>query len=334
MAVSLPNEHQVAFYTSPDLKHWTRLSTFGPAGATDGQWECPDLLRVPAADGHRSLWALKVGLNPGAPQGGSGEQYFLGTFDGKQFTQSTEPGAHGWTDYGKDSYCAISYNHLPTVERPTLLGWMNNWQYADKLPTSPWRGQMTLARRLTLLHDSAGVALAQEPVIAPTRQGSGIAMTKTLRGSQSSAALVQTDAPAELTLRFDPAGAQSFGVRLYSDAEHWTEIGFDRATMRFYVDRTRSGAEVASGFLMRTEAPLVEGRPFDVHLVVDRSSIEAFAQSGTIAMTNLIYPGSTHIRLQLFRGEGKGTLRVTGRSWKLRSIWNDLATQHMQKSGD
>ena len=29
MAVALPDGHQVVFFTSPDLKHWTKLSTFG-----------------------------------------------------------------------------------------------------------------------------------------------------------------------------------------------------------------------------------------------------------------------------------------------------------------
>ena len=88
MAVSLPKEHKVRLYSSPNLKQWTQLSDFGPAGDTAGDWECPDLLRIPSSTGKTSIWALKVGLNPGAPQGGSGEQYFLGSFDGKAFTQS------------------------------------------------------------------------------------------------------------------------------------------------------------------------------------------------------------------------------------------------------
>ncbi len=47
MAVSLPNDHKVRFYGSPDLKHWTQLSEFGPAGAAGGQWECPELFELP-----------------------------------------------------------------------------------------------------------------------------------------------------------------------------------------------------------------------------------------------------------------------------------------------
>jgi fructan beta-fructosidase len=319
MAVALPKERQVAFYRSPDLKEWTRLGTYGPDGATEGVWECPDLLRVATKDGRSRMWALKVGLNPGSLQGGSGEQYFLGSFDGRTFTRSSEAGSHGWTDYGKDSYCAISYNHLPMGERPTLLGWMSNWDYAKHLPTSPWRGQMTLARRVTLLRDRDGLSLAQEPVIAGMRDGAGVAIAKTLPGRDGAADLTKTMAPAELELKFDPADAKSFGVRIYSDAGHWTEVGFDRAGMRFYVDRTHSGLEVAKGFLGRTEAPLAAHRPFDLHLVIDRSSVEAFAQSGTISMTNLIFPPGGQIEVRLLRQGGERTLKVTGRSWRLRS---------------
>ncbi|WP_433969295.1 hypothetical protein [Tunturiibacter gelidiferens] len=106
---------------------------------------------------------------PRRPQGGSGEQYFLGDFDGKAFHQSRLPGSHGWTNYGKDDYCAISFNDLPKTEKPILLGWMSNWQYAAKIPTTPWRGQMSLPRRLSYLSDAAGLALKQEPVVAPLR---------------------------------------------------------------------------------------------------------------------------------------------------------------------
>jgi len=86
MAVSLPDDHKLAFYGSRDLKQWERMSEFGPAGATGGQWECPDLFELPVdGDVTKARWVLKVGLNPGALQGGSGEQYFIGNFDGTRF---------------------------------------------------------------------------------------------------------------------------------------------------------------------------------------------------------------------------------------------------------
>src|SRR5579872_5698392 len=42
MAVSLPREHRIVFYRSRNLLQWTLAGSFGPAGATSGQWECPD----------------------------------------------------------------------------------------------------------------------------------------------------------------------------------------------------------------------------------------------------------------------------------------------------
>jgi len=328
MAVAFPNEHRVAFYTSPDLKNWTRRSTFGPAGATGGQWECPDLLRIPGGNGGKDYWVLKVGLNPGALQGGSGEQYFFGTFDGTQFTPSTEPGAHGWTDYGKDSYCAISFNHLPPREKPTLLGWMSNWQYASKLPTAPWRGQMTLARRVTAIHDATGLALSQEPVVAPLRILPPKIISKSLGGRKTTSELLLTKSPAELRLTFQPADSQQFGLCIYSDADHWTEIGYDRSKLRFYVDRIHSGLSVTPEFPARTEAPLAMGRPWDLDLILDRSSISAFTQNGTIVMTNLIFPMSPLARVVLFRQGGSMRLTASGYAWKLRSIWNDAGSRH------
>jgi len=321
MAVSLPNEHKVAFYSSPDLKQWKRESTFGPEGATGGQWECPDLLRIPGMNGTKDVWALKVGLNPGALQGGSGEQYFLGDFDGKTFIQSKEQGSHGWTDYGKDSYCAISYNHLPTGTPPTLIGWMNNWQYADKLPTAPWRGQMTLARRISVIRDQAGLALTQDPVIASQRIVPAHRIDIRVKAKDATAQVLDSKAPLELRLNIESTDASTYGLRIYSDEEHWSEIGFDRDSMKFYVDRRKSGLEVTTDFPTRTEAPLIGSRSNDIHLILDRSSISVFAQSGTIAMTNLIFPIKPDARIVFFRRGGVKALRLRGEAFPLNSIW-------------
>jgi fructan beta-fructosidase len=320
MAVSLPKEHKIRFYASADLKKWTLTSDFGPAGDVDGDWECPDLLEIPSTSGNEAIWALKVGLNPGAPQGGSGEQYFLGHFDGKRFTPSTDPGAHGWTNYGKDDYCAISFNGLRKNQEPVLLGWMNNWQYASKLPTSPWRGQMSLPRRLSLVKDQAGLALRQQPITAALRASSVAFPGKEADDTSLDRSRAAVAAPYELELQFDHPAGTPFGIRLYSDQLHWTEIGFDTNKGVFYIDRSRSGAMISESFAARTEAPLAPGRPYDVRLIVDRSSVEAFAQNGTIAMTDLIFPVSSKSSVQTFPREA-GATAVTGRMWTLRSIW-------------
>jgi fructan beta-fructosidase len=320
MAVSLPKEHKVRFYSSTDLKQWTQLSDFGPTGDTDGDWECPDLLRIPAANSAKSIWALKVGLNPGAPQGGSGEQYFLGDFDGKTFHQSRLRGSHGWTNYGKDDYCAISFNNLPKTEKPVLLGWMSNWQYAAKIPTFPYRGQMSLPRHLSYIDDAAGLALKQEPIVAPLRGNSYELSAISTNTSALYGGGPTLQAPFELRVNFGHPTDQVFGIKVYSDKEHWTEVGFDTAKKQFYIDRTHSGAAVSPDFPTRTNAPLVASRPYDLTLIVDRSSVEAFAQDGTIAMTDLIFPVAPTLQVQIFPADAK-PIQTEGQLWELKSIW-------------
>jgi sucrose-6-phosphate hydrolase SacC (GH32 family) len=312
MAVALPTEHKIRFYSSANLKDWALASDFGPTGSTAGAWECPDLLAIPSASGKDSLWTLKVGINPGAPQGGSGEQFFLGSFDGARFTALNEPGAHGWTNAGKDDYCAISYNGLPASSKPVLLGWMNNWQYAGKLPTSPWRGQFSLPRRLTYIHDQAGYALRQSPVIAPLRTGSPQTITS------RNATHIEANAPYELNLSFPQGASAPTGIRLRSDADHYTEIGFDPARHLFYIDRTHSGLAISKDFSARTEAPIVSVRPLNLTLIVDRSSVEAYAQDETIAMTDLIFPPSPKAAVEFFPPSSKA---ITGKLWRLSSAW-------------
>ena len=83
MVAVLPDEHKVRFFGSRDLKRWETLSDFGPAGATGGVWECPDLFELPV-EGEPGVtrYVLDVDINPGGVARGSGGQYFVGTFDG------------------------------------------------------------------------------------------------------------------------------------------------------------------------------------------------------------------------------------------------------------
>lgn len=85
MTVAWPTERKVRFYSSPNLKDWTHLSDFGPAGSVKGIWECPDLFPL-SAKRNDKRWVLIVNVGSGSPAGGSGCQYFVGHFDGKSFT--------------------------------------------------------------------------------------------------------------------------------------------------------------------------------------------------------------------------------------------------------
>ena len=49
-------EHQVLFYSSDDLTHWTKDGVFGQGfGAQSGVWECPELMQLLPTDLERYL---------------------------------------------------------------------------------------------------------------------------------------------------------------------------------------------------------------------------------------------------------------------------------------
>ena len=167
MVVALPPQHQVRFFGSTDLKHWTALSDFGRAGAVGGAWECPDLFELPVeGQPGETRWVLSVNVNPGGVAGGSGDQYFVGYFDGTRF-QDESPGTQVlWADYGKDFYASTTFSDVPLSDgRRVWMGWLNNWEYAAAVPTTPWRGALTIPRVLTLRRFPEVLRLVQQPVI-------------------------------------------------------------------------------------------------------------------------------------------------------------------------
>ena len=306
MAVAWPPRRQVRLYSSPDLKAWTHLSDFGPAGSTNGIWECPDLFPLPIEGSPRtSAWVLVVNVGSGAPARGSGTQYFVGQFDGTRFVPDAVA-APRWADYGPDFYAAVTWSDVPPRDgRRIWLGWMSNWIYANDVPTHPWRSAMTLPRELTLRPTPDGLRLVQQPV-REFRQlrHSGIRFQGS-RLDDAARWLARQEVPtglAELSLvldRLPETGAVT--VRLHHGTSGETAITADLAAQELRIDRTRSGrADFHPRFAGIHTAPLrtVDGR-LDLHLIVDVASIELFAQNGEVALTDLILPESPGLRATL-----------------------------------
>src|SRR6185436_10331105 len=103
---------------------------------------------------------LLVSINPGAPNGGSGTQYFVGHFDGKRFVSDTPGKNAGWIDYGTDDYAGVTFANVPATDgRRIFIGWMSNWNYAEVVPTNVWRSAVTIPRVVSLENAGQGYVL-------------------------------------------------------------------------------------------------------------------------------------------------------------------------------
>ncbi len=299
MTVALSPEHTVHFYTSPDLKQWTRSGEFGPAGSTQGIWECPDLFPLPV-EGGGTRWVLIVNMNPGAPAGGSGVQYFVGNFDGKRFTPEGDARTPKWGDFGADFYAGVSWSDVPAADgRRVWLGWMSNWSYAQVVPTSPWRSAMSIPRTLALRPSVDGMRLVQRPVreLESLRAGR---KREFLGGTFAQAAAwlsEQRDLPLylDVEMTFSSVSARTpFAVQLATGPNESTTISIDPAQQRLTFDRTRSG-QVAfhKEFPAAHVAPLrVNNGEVQLRLLIDAASLELFAQDGETVMTEIFFPSA------------------------------------------
>ena len=326
MVVALPTQYKVRFYSSDNLIDWEMESEFGPAGGTGGIWECPDLFKLPV-DGSNgvSRWVLQVDMNPGAVAGGSGGQYFVGDFDGSEFTESQETkGETHWVDYGKDFYAVQSYSNTPDGRR-IWLAWMNNWNYAGDIPTSPWRGAMTIPRKVGLVASDEGPRLTQSPVeelegiATGTQQFEQMVLSDEVYTNEK---LEGTTYKIEAEVNVDDA--QQFGFNLRKGAEEQTVVGYDAQKEELYVDRRNSGdVSFHEDFAADVQtAPLtIEGGTITLEIVVDRSSVEVFANDGVRSITNRIFPSESSTGIELFSEGGAVTITKLTMT-PLGSVWN------------
>ncbi|MGX9899748.1 glycoside hydrolase family 32 protein [Arthrobacter sp. SA17] len=319
---------EVLLYKSADLKSWEYLSTFGPANATEGIWECPDLFELPVdGDASDTRWVLVVNLSPGGIAGGSGGQYFIGKFDGLTFSSETtvteglQPddsrmADYGWLDWGRDYYAAVSFSNVPDGRR-LMIGWMNNWQYAASTPTDGWRSAMSLAREVRLVSRGGRPVLVQEAV-DPFQLEPGVELFALDRQPLAEGV---TWLPAEargdvlrIDAEFEPGSAGSVGFVLRAgtglNVAERTVLAYDSATGELSLDRTESGNvgfDATFPSVERVRVPLESGR-LRLRIFVDRCSVEVFAQDGLATITDLVFPANASNAVGLFAEGDGGTL--------------------------
>ena len=328
LATVVAKQHKALFYSSRDLVHWEWTGEFGPAGATGGVWECPDLIELPVdGDPAKRKWVLVISLNPGGPAGGSGMQYFVGDFDGKTFTRDRDAAgdAPRWLDYGADFYAGVTYNDAPGG-RKLLVGWMNNWLYGEKVPTARWRSAQSLPRELGLRTVNGQVKLVQQPIAqAQGLRGrslySGAGQT-IARGTKAVPLAGTASAPLELKMVLQPGTATRAGIRLGQGT--YTEIGYDAKQGAVYVDRTKSGETgFHPQFAARHTAPVaLRAGGLPLRILVDRGSVTVFAGDGEAVLTDQVFPPAGAGGVSLFSVDGDAQVRDLD-IWSLNSIWKE-----------
>lgn len=302
MSLACGWEYKVEFWSSDNLKSWEYLSTFSydnPA-CNHGQWECPDLIQID------NKWVLLVSVNPGAPNGGSGTQYFIGDFNGSEFL--VDGGNYPkWMDYGTDNYAGVSWSNAPD-NRHIMIGWMNNWNYAGASPVSPWRSSMTLPRELGLAQYDSQTILTSKVVKE----------IETIAGDWRTADTdLNITGPYHLQIEVSSSKISTF--TLYNTFGQRLEMSVNPKANQFLTKRnaqTGNTSFATSFSLPSVKAALNSeaGETITLDLFVDQSSVEVFTSNGSMANTVLVYPSEiyNHVELPL---DAKAKIRSISNIW-------------------
>ena len=276
--MSLAVADHVEFYSAPNLINWTKESELGKnAFAHGGVWECPDLLHFNMNG--KTIWVLLVSMNPGGPNGGSATQYIVGDFDGHTFKPySTNI---KWMDYGPDNYAGVSFSNVG--DKNILIGWMSNWNYANVVPTEKWRSAMTVPRELSLIEqnnknvNSNDFLLMSSPVKEMKK-----AFTEII--SKENVIPNRIDLKEMKVVDFEIILSNTFNEKLV--------VGYHADKNQFYIDRTQAGvSNFNDGFATVAVAPRLSfATNMDLSILLDKTSIELFADGGRTVMTTLFFP--------------------------------------------
>lgn len=269
---------------SKNLKQWETLSDVDFPGGH----ECPEFFELPVdADQNNTRWVFWE----------AGGRHRIGRFDGTTFKPETGVLPSKW---GNNCYAGQTYNNVPESDgRRIFIAWMSGGKY----PEMPFNQQMTFPRRLTLRTTDEGIRLFAYPV----RE---IEKLYTKKHNWSDLALKPGDNPLaslegelwDVDAVIEPQKAEAIELNVRGE-----KIRYDVAEKR-----------VSCLGKSATLEP-VDGR-IELRVLVDRTSLEIFANRGRVVMSFCFLPNPADRGLGL-RAEGQAARVVSLALRELRSAW-------------
>jgi fructan beta-fructosidase len=227
-------------------------------------YECPDFFQLPIdGDTNRMKWVLVRGDG----------KYSLGEFNGVGFKEET---AQFESDSGPNFYATQSWEGAPGGRR-VQAAWMLHGVY----PGMPFNQQVTFPRELTLRTTPEGPRLFRQPIreLALLHAGEDQWTNRTLRANQM--------------LPLAPSGDL---FRLQA------EVNLDEsATLTLNVRGSKMTFTRTSMSCSDKPVPLATLTRFEV--LIDRTSIETFANDGVASMSKCYLPTESALTLRATGGQ-------------------------------
>jgi len=280
----------ISFYTSENLVNWNWESHIA------GFYECPDLIELPVTNRpEEKKWILFDGDG----------SYLIGQFDGKNFTQET---AKIKSDWGRNYYATQTWSNIPEEDgRIIQIAWMKGGEFPDM----PFNGQMSFPSELTLTKFNFGYKLIRNPIreIELLHDKEYNWEDENIIPGLNKNLVKKVDGDClHIKGVFDLKTVESFGFMLRKGKKSaGTEIIYNvkRGTL---------------SVLGSTVPLLPNDNLITLEILLDRSSIEIFANNGQAVVSNCFTPDEGADEIVLFNHGGELGVKKLD-IYELNSAW-------------
>lgn len=311
-------------YSSSDLQNWKSESVYSGI-----ETECPDLYPIQTDNGVK--WVLSRG----------GRYYKVGDFkqvDGNWYflPDKAYEKTDGIMNFGKDSYAAMTYfvQDFGTEANPTLpeiieSNWMNNWDYCNDVAATvgqKFNGTYNLNLKLGLTKEGDKYVLTQTPITAyqDLRDVEHAMTFKHVTVGEDNDLLKDFQGDTyEIVAHFVPVvGTKKLGFNVRTSATQGTSIVYDLEEETMSIDRSKSGKQINAKFTepnIQNKVTKNADGSVDLHIYVDKASVEVFTKGDTVLGANQIFPDADSLGVSLMV-EGDPVVADIA-IYPLKSIW-------------
>jgi len=280
----------ISFYTSKNLTDWNYKNH------VPGFFECPDLVELPVnkrADDKK--WVLFDGDG----------SYMIGSFDGEKFVAESVKLP---SDYGANYYATQTWSNIPQTDGRTIqIAWMRGGEY----PQMPFKGQMTFPCEISLKKFTEGIRLVRQPIqeIKLLHEKGEVYQNRNLIPgiNKNPTKGVKNDC-MHIIGSFKLKTADSFGFFVRLDKKNnGTEIMYNVKT------------KVLSCLGNSAKVEPIDGT-IKLEILLDRSSIEIFANEGKAVLSSCFTPSENSNGLYLYNIGGELLVEKL-EVYPMKSIW-------------
>ena len=271
---------QILMYKSNNLKEWEFVTIVDNSKNKVGRmWECPDLFSL-NGKGVLIISPQEVKATKDGFHNGSNTAYLIEKYDNEK--KSFERESCNVIDFGLDFYAPQTLESIDG--RRIMIGWMHSWENRIVPGNFKWCGMMTIPRELTIRDG----CLIQNPIREIENYYKNTVEYNNLIIKDEVSLDGIFGRELDITIDIDGSQAEEFKIKLAKNNEYETIISFNSKKNIIEFDRSYSGNY---GDILHKREMKVRDKNGKVkmRLIIDKYSVEIFANDGEQVMTSTFY---------------------------------------------